>query len=311
MRAGWLVSHTPCLFLFAVLRLAPGPDPRLTHTLSSAAAARASFAANQSLPADDASGVRDYATDPVASAFVWNFGSVVPQATTGAYVLIGYDDVFSMSYFGEWQKPLWTQHWQGDLHAMILDGLASWQTLLRRTNQFDQTLFRQLQAAGGDAYSLITSLAFRQVTAGIKGVWSTAKNDSRWYMKEISSDGDISTTDVVFPSSPFFLQFAPDLLRRMLLPLLDYAINATDIAYDLPWAPHHLGVWPIADITPGQQEQMPMEESGNLFRQTTRGTGGEGGLRAGVVPFFARLLLPCSCATRRLPLSVFLSPFPQ
>jgi hypothetical protein len=34
-------------------------------------------------------------------------------------------------------------------------------------------------------------------------------------MKEISSDGDISTVDVIYPSSPFWLLLAPDTLRLM------------------------------------------------------------------------------------------------
>jgi hypothetical protein len=250
---------------WGLMFMATLPDNRVSHTVSSASAARTSFALNASLPGDDLTGVRDYPSDTVGSAFVWSFGELAPQATTGSYMVIGYDDIFSMDYFGEWQRPLWTKQWNGDLHAMILDGINSWQALLARTSLFDRILFAQLRTAGGDAYSLITALAYRQVTAGIKGVWSDVKNESRWYMKEISSDGDISTVDVIYPASPFFIQFAPEILRKMLLPLLDYAINATDIAYNLPWAPHHLGFWPVCDITPGQQEQMPMEESGNFF----------------------------------------------
>ena len=42
-------------------------------------------------------------------------------------------------------------------------------------------------------------------------------------------------------------------------------LNKTNIHYGLDWAPHHLGFWPVADITQGQQEQMPMEESANFF----------------------------------------------
>lgn len=50
-----------------------------------------------------------------------------------------------------------------------------------------------------------------------------------------------------------------------MLPLLAYANNETSIAYNLSWTPHHLGHWPVCDIKPWQQEQMPMEETGNLL----------------------------------------------
>ena len=46
---------------------------------------------------------------------------------------------------------------------------------------------------------------------------------------------------------------APETMRLILLPLLAYANNETNIQYNLPWAPHHLGHWPVADITPGEQ----------------------------------------------------------
>lgn len=50
-----------------------------------------------------------------------------------------------------------------------------------------------------------------------------------------------------------------------MLPLLAYANNETSIEYNLPWAPHHLGTYPIANCPPSQQENMPVEESGNLL----------------------------------------------
>jgi len=47
------------------------------------------------------------------------------------------------------------------------------------------------------------------------------------FMKEISSDGDVSTVDVVFPSSPLLAARAPEILRRILIPILAYANNET------------------------------------------------------------------------------------
>lgn len=89
-------------------------------------------------------------------------------------------------------------------------------------------------------------------------------------MKEISSDGDVSTIDVVYPAAPFFIDQAPETLRRTLIPVLAYGNNETapyglDMRYNLSWAPHHLGTWPVCDLAPMDQEQMPVEESGNLL----------------------------------------------
>ena len=77
--------------------------------------------------------------------------------------------------------------------------------------------------------------------------------------------------DVIYPAAPFFLATGNvETLKRLLLPVLVYAANMTQIygqpqVYDLEWAPHHLGQWPLCNLRADEQEQMPLEESGNLL----------------------------------------------
>lgn len=117
----------------------------------------------------------------------------------------------------------------------------------------------------GDEYATLLSLVHRQVTGACVTVWNDERQEPWSYMKEQSSDGDVSTVDVISPAAPFFLSLGPEYLRRLILPLLAYANNETYIRYTLPWAPHHLGDWPVCSILPNQQEQMPMEETGNML----------------------------------------------
>jgi hypothetical protein len=53
--------------------------------------------------------------------------------------------------------------------------------------------------------------------------------------------------------SPFFLYFNAQLLKLQLLPILAYANNETSVPYGYPWAPHHLGFYPIGYILDSQQ----------------------------------------------------------
>ena len=71
--------------------------------------------------------------------------------------------------------------------------------------------------------------------------------------------------DVIFPASPALLYAAPEILKRLLLPILHFADNQTDIPYWEPFCPHQLGFYPIANSTTALQEQMPLEETGNMF----------------------------------------------
>ena len=119
-------------------------------------------------------------------------------------------------------------------------------------------------------YGEIGELAYRQVTGSIQLVYNSVLNTTWCFMKEISSDGDVSTVDVIYPAFPLFYYLNPDLFFQILQPILDYATNQAvlygkDIQYNLEWAPHHLGVWPICDIKEQDQEHMPIEESANLI----------------------------------------------
>jgi hypothetical protein len=174
-----------------------------------------------------------------------------------------------MSFFGDALGPLWSHTGATALDLLQAAALNA-STLLSRAQVFDAKLVTQLETLGGAEYATVASLAYRQVTGGIASAWNDKLETPYWFMKEISSDGDVSTVDVIFPAAPFFVFFNPELLKQLLRPVLAYANNETDVygagvPYNLAWAPHHLGHWPVCNIKPSQQEQMPIEETGNMM----------------------------------------------
>lgn len=46
-------------------------------------------------------------------------------------------------------------------------------------------------------------------------------------MEEQSSDGDVSTVDVIYPASPQLMYLTPQLIHTLLLPIMAYANNCT------------------------------------------------------------------------------------
>jgi hypothetical protein len=131
-----------------------------------------------------------------------------------------------------------------------------------RNGALDARVVSDATAAGGSNYAALCSLALRQAFAGTELVGTSA---SPWLMlKEISSDGNVSTVDVVYPASPVFLYTNPLLLKLMLDPLLQYAETG---GWPKTFAEHDLGsAYPnAAGHNDGNEEDMPVEESANML----------------------------------------------
>lgn len=115
------------------------------------------------------------------------------------------------------------------------------------------------------ASQAVSSLAYRQTLAATKLVWNHDRGVMWNFLKEISTNGDMQTMDVIFPASPMLLYTNPELLKLLLIPVLSYAANETYIQFTDAYSPHQLGTYPIGNDTAGQQEPMPLENSGNMF----------------------------------------------
>jgi hypothetical protein len=101
---------------------------------------------------------------------------------------------------------------------------------------YDETLAVDSLAAGGEDYLTITSLSVRQAFAGVQLCGTSEK--PYLFLKEISSDGNIQTVDVLFPSMPIFLYSNPILLKYLLDPLFE---NQEAGLFPQTYAMHDLG----------------------------------------------------------------------
>jgi hypothetical protein len=116
-------------------------------------------------------------------------------------------------------------------------------------------------AAAGQDYLTITSLSVRQTFGALQFVGTDS--DPIVFLKEISSNSDIQTVDVMFPAIPLILYTNPNILNYLMKPLF---LNQENGHYPKTSAIHDLGTFPLAKGYPdGSDEPQPLEECGNMI----------------------------------------------
>ena len=109
---------------------------------------------------------------------------------------------------------------------------------------------------------MICALSLRQAFATVELTGTNNSSIQAW-MKEISSNGNLNTVDVIYPAMPVFLYLAPHYLGWLIEPILQYQTEGA--SYES--CAHDLGMhYPYATgPSDGANSHMPVEESGNIL----------------------------------------------
>ncbi len=174
--------------------------------------------------------------------------------------LLGYDDLYSVQYFGTNLRPWWNRKGNRTIALEMNAALTEYSKVLTACTQFNKILEQDLEKAGGQQFKELGVLAYRQSIAAHKLVQSPS-GEILFLSKENFSNGSINTVDVTYPSAPLFIAYNPELMTGMLNGIFYFSESGK---WSKPFAAHDLGTYPLAN---GQTypEDMPVEESGNMI----------------------------------------------
>ncbi|MDB5325912.1 MAG: Glutaminase, partial [Phycisphaerales bacterium] len=208
---------------------------------------------------DDANVPRAVNNNQPVMAMAFNFGTV-SGAHIQQHVIVAYDEIKAINYFGEALSPYWARNGT-TFNQMMATASNNYATYVTKTAAFDTQLMTDMTTEGGANYAQIGALAYRQ-TFTATGLAADPSGQLLAFPKENSSNGDVSTVDVLYPMFPQLLLFSPTVAKASLQPVMDYA-NSSLWHFDN--APHDLGTYPLVLGRPDGGEEMPVEETANML----------------------------------------------
>lgn len=151
-----------------------------------------------------------------------------------------------------------------DALAYFLDDYAD---ALVESRDVDTAIATRSKAAAGQKYADIVTLSARQAYGGIDVTIPDDTKDTDdvlAFVKELSSNGNLNTVDIIMPAFPIYYVLDPDYIRLLLEPIMRYLDAGR---WRVPFMIHDLGThYPNATGHDDQKaEPMPIEECGNLM----------------------------------------------
>jgi hypothetical protein len=147
------------------LYLATDGRPGASSSIAPHSQARAHFETSGSLP--DSDDLPD-ATAPGAGstealAVSLDLGSV-GATPVSRYLILAYDDLYSIEYFQRAERPWWRRH-GADAAELLRNARRDHDSLLERSRAFDDELMADMRTVGGEEYARLGALAYRQTLA--------------------------------------------------------------------------------------------------------------------------------------------------
>ncbi|KAI7531530.1 DUF1793-domain-containing protein [Hortaea werneckii] len=214
-----------------------------------------------------------------------DIGSVRRHSPTEVTFAVGLDRREAIKYLGNTQTGLYRSVWPTEAEA-IEYFLRDYESAYNTSLSFDaeaRARSRSVSDSFGDKYADIIEASVRQTFGAIELTasfnLSLYLNDTNLHLqvpaddleaspqafiKEISSDGNLNTVDIIFQTWPVFVSLNPDYIRLLWEPIMSYSASGR---WPKDFVIHDMGThYPNATgHDDGREEHMPLFETSSLF----------------------------------------------
>ena len=206
---------------------------------------------------------------PTAADNVVAFSHSLGEVGSGTTVrlAIGYVREAAINYLGEPQTHYYRSQYP-DTASAVNHFLDDYEDAYQEGQGLDSQIQNTGTSVAGSKYADILALSLRQIFGAIDVTIPNSTLDTAnasAFIKEISSDGNANTVDIIYGMLPFFYSLSPEWIRLLLGPIMQYLATG---GWPYPqYAIHDIGEnYPNATgHNDGQAEMMPVEESGDLL----------------------------------------------
>lgn len=184
----------------------------------------------------------------------------VGKDVVSGFVMLGYDDLYSIQYFGENMRPYWNRKGDKTIEGEFAAAATGYADIMDKCANFDADMMKKTAAVGGKKYAELCALVYRQAISAHKLI-EDKEGNLLFLSKENFSNGSIGTVDISYPSVPLFLVYNTDLAKGLMNHIFYYSESGK---WNKPFAAHDIGTYPVGN---GQTYggDMPVEESGNML----------------------------------------------
>ncbi|CAG7837034.1 unnamed protein product [Allacma fusca] len=177
-----------------------------THLSGADLDVRAAFVSTGKLSNEDDDEFRCVSCRYPTFAFAHDLGTVAPGASKTVRYAVGHIREYNIHLRGTPQKALWTHYFE-NVNEMVQFFWDDLESGLERANTLDVKILNDAFRTGGQDHANVVAMSLRQAYAGTE--FSGNITYPLLYLKEISSNGNMQTVDVMYPAIPMFYYLNP------------------------------------------------------------------------------------------------------